>query len=123
MLLVILEKLGSVVTREAESHLGEVVGTEREELRNLRDLVGHESGAGNLDHRAYEVGERLALLLKYLGCGSVDDVGLVLDFLQRSYERNHDFGLHIDAAGLDGESGLDNRAGLHLGDFGGRAWG
>lgn len=85
VLLVELEELGSVVTREAEGHLGEVVGAEREEFGYFGDLVGGEGCAGNLDHCAYEVGERLALLLEYLGGGGVDDVGLVLDFLQRAY--------------------------------------
>jgi len=47
VLLVELEELGSVVTREAEGHLGEVVGSEREELGNLGNLVGHEGCAGN----------------------------------------------------------------------------
>ena len=73
-------------SREAEGHLGEVVGAEREELGNLGDLVGYESCAGHFDHGADLVDHGLALFLKHLGGGGVDHVGLVLDLLEGANE-------------------------------------
>ncbi len=43
--LVEFEEFGSVVAREAEGHLGQVVGAEGEEVGNLSDFVGGEGSA------------------------------------------------------------------------------
>ncbi len=57
MLLIELEELGRIITREAECHLCEVVGTKREEVGNRRYFIGCKSRAGNFNHGAYEVGK------------------------------------------------------------------
>ena len=59
-----------VVAAEAEGHLRQVVGAEREELGLLGDLVGRQGGAGDLDHRADQVLDlRPGLLEDLLGDG------------------------------------------------------
>ena len=116
--LVEFEELGSIVTREAEGHLGEVVGAEGEEVGYGGNLVGGERCTRYFDHGAYEVGQALALLFEDFGGGGVDDVCLVLDFFERSYQRYHNLGVYIDAASAYGEGCLDDGACLHLGDFG-----
>ena len=44
------QELSSIVTAEAEGHLGQVVGTEAEELGFLGDLAGSQGCTGDLDH-------------------------------------------------------------------------
>lgn len=116
--LIEFEELGSVIAGETEGHLGKVIGAEGEEFGYLGDLICYQGSAGYLDHSTDEVGEGFALFLEYFGGSSVDDVGLVLDLLEGADEGYHDFGMHIHATGLDGESGLDDGTGLHLGDLG-----
>ena len=96
--LVEFEELGSIVTREAEGHLGEVVGAEGEEVGYGGNLVGGERCTRYFDHGAYEVGQALTLLFEDLGGGGVDDVCLVLDFFERSYQRYHNLGVEHDDA-------------------------
>ena len=67
-----------VVAREPESHLREVVGAEREELRLGGDLVGGHGAARHLDHRAHQVLDLDALLLHHLGGHAIDDGLLIL---------------------------------------------
>src|ERR1035437_4135579 len=47
---VIGQETSDVIPGEAEGHLGEVVGSEREELGRFCDLVSCQTGPGNLDH-------------------------------------------------------------------------
>ena len=47
---IIAEERADIVATETERHLGQVVGSEREELRLLRHSVGKQSGARDLDH-------------------------------------------------------------------------
>ncbi len=51
-----------VVAGEAEGRLGEVIGAEGEELRDLRDVAGGQRGSGDLDHGP-ELVRDLGLLL------------------------------------------------------------
>ena len=44
------QELGSVVTAEAEGHLGQVVGAEAEEVSFLGDLAGGQGSTRDLDH-------------------------------------------------------------------------
>jgi hypothetical protein len=68
LLQVIGDEAADVVAREAERHLREVVGPEREELRGLGDLVGGERRPRDLRHavlgahlgRLHEALDRLA---------------------------------------------------------------
>ena len=111
------EELGSIVARESEGHLGKVVGTEREEVGYGSNLISYESSTGNLDHGTYFIGYALSFFLKHLGGSDIDDVCLVLDFLEGAYERNHDFREYFDTASLNCKSGLNDGTGLHFGDL------
>ena len=95
--LVEFEEFGSVVAGIAESHLSEVVGTEREEIGHLSDFVCGESSTGHFNHCADFVLNRIAFFLEYLGCGGVDYISLILELLECAYKGNHDFGMNIDA--------------------------
>ena len=70
VLLVVEQELAGVVAREAEAHLGEVVGAEREELGLLRDLVGGHRAARDLDHRADQVLDARAAPCRGRACAS-----------------------------------------------------
>ncbi len=56
--LVVAEEGGSVIARDAERGLGEIIGAEGEEFRRLGDFPGLERGARQLDHGADLIGER-----------------------------------------------------------------
>ena len=49
------QELADVVAREAQRHLRQVVGAEREELGDFGDLVGGDCRTRNFDHRADHV--------------------------------------------------------------------
>src|ERR1700691_6759145 len=57
----------AVIAGDSECGLGEVVGTEAEELGVGSDFVGHDAGAGQLDHGAYLVVDGEALLNEDVG--------------------------------------------------------
>src|SRR5262249_54986047 len=61
-----LQELAAIVARKAEGRLSQVVGAEAEELGLLGNLVGNQSGARQLDHRADHVANLHALLGEYL---------------------------------------------------------
>src|SRR5699024_963595 len=71
-LVVSVQELAGIIAGEAECHLGQVVGTEGEELRLLGNRVGRQSRARDLDH----------------GTDVVLHVGafLFLDLLRRLYD-------------------------------------
>ena len=71
------QELADVVAREAQRHLRQVVGAEREELGDLGNLVGGHGCAGNLDHRADHVVDLVVALREYLFGRRVDDAFLV----------------------------------------------
>ena len=104
--------------REAEGHLGQVVGAEREELGLFGDLVGRQGGAGDLDHRADLILHRHAGLLQ-LVLGDRDRPLLEdRQLLEDADQGNHDLGQDGLAALLDLDRGLDDRPDLHVADLG-----
>eukprot|EP00756_Hemistasia_phaeocysticola_P023301 Hpha_TRINITY_DN15885_c0_g10::TRINITY_DN15885_c0_g10_i3::g.189512::m.189512 len=54
---VVLQEASRVVPRETTAHLRQVVRSEREELRLLRNLVGSHAGTRDLDHGPHDVVE------------------------------------------------------------------
>ncbi len=50
---------------------------------------------------------------KHLVGRLADDLFLVLEFGGETGQRNHDFGMDVDAVLLDVASGLEDRPGLH----------
>ena len=94
-----------VVTAEAERHLGEVVGAEREEVGLLGDLVGADRRPRRLDHRAD------------------DDVGLLLQPLSGAFDLLLDPGAgQVQLLTSDGQRNhhLDDRVLAALAQVGGR---
>lgn len=71
------QELGDVVAREAERHLRQVVGAEREEFGDFGDLVGGDCRTRNFDHRADHVFQAVVTFGEDLLGRLVDDVLLV----------------------------------------------
>src|SRR5215467_699567 len=86
-----------IVAAHAERGLGKVVGAEAEELGGLRDFVRRKGAARNLDHGADQVVELGALLLHDFLRYAMDDFNLKVKLLLEADERNHDFGMDLDA--------------------------
>jgi hypothetical protein len=113
------EETGRIVTADTERGLGQIVGAEGEELGFLGDLASHERGARQLDHRADEVFERAALFGEHGLCGAIDKGAQDEQLAPGGDERDHHFGNHRFARLFSHVAGsLENRAGLHLVDFG-----
>jgi len=103
-----------VVAGEAEGRLGEVVRPEREEVRQLCDLVGAHAGPRQFDHRPDQMlGGRL------LQGDTLGQVAQPAELLSEPDERVHD----LDERRLAGPIAHsrrrpDDRADLHLVDLG-----
>ncbi|MEY2725637.1 MAG: hypothetical protein RLZZ458_1504, partial [Planctomycetota bacterium] len=107
-----------VVAADTEAGLGEVIGTKAEELGSLRNLGAGHGCSWHFDHGADHVVHLNALFSEYLFGSFADDGGLVIHFGFVTGERNHDFGVTIDAGLFDGAGSFDDGASLHGGDFG-----
>ena len=118
LLLVDAQELADVVAREAERHLRQVVGAEREELRFGRHLVRGQRAARHFDHRADEVLHLDAVLLDRLRRDAIDDRLLIAQLLHVPDERDHDLGNDRVAFLRELARRRDDRPGLHLGDLG-----
>ena len=108
----------SVVAADAVGGLRQVVGAEREELRGLRDVAGHQARARKLDHGANLIGDLLAGFLHHGLRGGVDPRLDQVELGLRRDQRHH----HLEANSLAGalfglDRCLEDRARLHLGDF------
>ena len=114
------QELARVVAAEAEGHLGQVVGAEGEELGLLGDVVGGEGRTGDLDHSADLVVHVAAGLLDELLCYLVNGLLHICQLLCLTDQGNHDLRRDLPGrtAGADGQGGLDDGGGLHLGDLG-----
>ena len=112
------QELGNIVARESECHLRKVVGTEREELRNLGNLVGRNGRTGNLNHRTHQVVDTVVALRKYLLGNAVDNTLLVAQLLVVTHQRHHNLHLHGRSCSLDIHRSLKDCTRLHLGDLG-----
>ena len=113
------QELACVVAREAERHLRQVVRTEAEELRFLRDLVCGERRARDLDHRADFVVKLDVRRLDDLVSRLDNDIFDELHFLRLARERDHDLGndIPIGMTLLDSDRRLDDSLRLHDRDF------
>ncbi len=75
---VMADEAAIIVTAHAQGGLRQVVGAEAEELRLLRDLVGHHAGARQFNHGAHQVFHLDALFLEHRFRCVMDDLGLSL---------------------------------------------
>src|SRR5262249_15413584 len=107
----------SVVTREAESGLGQVVGAEGEELGVYGDLAGDQRSPRHLDHRP-------ELVLDTDGFFALDTLGhrfepalARLQLRQHAHQRDHDLGAGVDAFPLQVARRFHDRPHLHPGDL------
>ena len=113
-LIVVNQELARIVTGEAVGHLGQVIGSEGEELRFFSDLIGQKSRARNLDHGPDMVGDIGISLRLHLLCGFHYHVLDELQLLFISDERNHDLGNNVEALLFLHLNGcLNDRSGLH----------
>ena len=118
------QEAADVVAAEAEGHLREVVRAVAEEVRDLRDLVGGDRRARDLDHRADRDVEAVLArgLHALLGADLLDrllgQLAKKRELLLRADERVHDLGLRIDLLRLALDRRLDDRADLHAEDLG-----
>ena len=84
----------------------------------LGDLVGHERGAWQFDHRADLDREldasRLALLVHHF----FDQLAHATKLFCEANERNHDLWARVATGGFDRDRRTHNRPGLHLVDLG-----
>src|SRR5579884_1173302 len=111
------QELGlGIVAREAEDGLREVVGPEAEELRQSSDLVSHERGPRDLDHRAELVVDLRPRARLYLLGGSLQHGVHAAQLLEITDERDHDLGVRLHALALQLDSCLEDSADLHLVD-------
>ena len=115
-IIVSIEELTSIITRESKCHLCKVVSTEAEEISFLSDLISCKSSSWDLDHCTNFV-------LKLSACSSDLSISClnnyllnVLKLLNLTYKRNHDFRLNIPVSVclLNFKSSTDNSLSLHL---------
>src|ERR1051325_2779040 len=59
---VVRQEAAGIVATQPECSLRQVVCTEREKLRVLRNAIGHERRAWQLDHRSHEILDSHAML-------------------------------------------------------------
>ena len=78
---VVRQERTRVVARHAEAGLRQVVRAEAEELGRLRDLVGRQRAARDLDHRADQVIELHLLLGLHVARRLVHDLDLQVELL------------------------------------------
>eukprot|EP00961_Rhodomonas_salina_P160151 2156303-Rhodomonas_salina.2 len=110
---------GHVVAREAEGHLREVVGAEREKLCVLANIASQQAGAWDLHHGADTEWHPLsAVFLEDRLSRLPDDLSLMPQLRRRSDKRHHDVRHRLDASGLDVQRRLEDGPGLHHGDLG-----
>lgn len=118
LLQVLGQEFVAVVAGDSEGGLGQVVGTEAEELGVGSDFVGDDAGAGQLDHGAYLVVDRKAFLDEDVVSDGMDDGSLRLELFGAGGERDHDFDVRVAATLLDRGCGFEDGVGLHFGDLG-----
>ena len=94
---IVRQERARVVAGHAEGGLREVVRAEAEELRRLRDFVGGERAARDLDHRADQV-VNFTFFSACTSRAAVHDLDLEIELLLEPDERDHDLGLDLDAS-------------------------
>ena len=107
-----------IVTRVTESHLSQVVGSEREELGRRSDTVGSQSCTRNFDHGSDLEVDAVSHLFEKLFCFGTDHTFLLLELVKNTCQRHHDFGMCFYSFFLQFKSGTQNSTSLHLCDFG-----
>ncbi len=102
-----------VVAADAEGGLRQVVGAEAEEVGDGGDLVGGQSGARQLDHRAELVLDGRARLGGDLLCHRFELAAHLLQFVDMPDQRDHDLGLQFLALLRQFARGFEDGTRLH----------
>ena len=119
LLIVIRQETARIITGETKGHLREVIGTEGEELRLLRDLIGQQCRSWDLDHRTDLIGHRPITVcddpIGGLRNDLLDKAQLCLIADQRDHDLRFDRPLRMALLHIDRR--FDDRSGLHLCDL------
>lgn len=108
----------AVVSGAAEGGLGEIVGTEGEEVADAGEFVGDEGGTWDFDHGAEGPWDGVVFELEVLVLEGDDDFLEVLEFLLGDDQWDHDFDDWVLLHGLLAvEGGLEDGADLHFADL------
>src|SRR3546814_269283 len=116
---ILRQEAARIVAADADRRLRQVVGAEREKLRRLGNLARHQRGARQFDHRSDQIGDLAPLFGEHrLGLAIYDRFHQV-ELAARRHQRDHYLG-NRRGAGFGGDVArrLENRARLHLIDFG-----
>ncbi len=107
-----------IVPAHCKRRLREVVGTERQELGVLGDLISGECGAGDLDHRAKLVPDLHALLFHHLLGFGFEHCALPPKLVHVAGQRDHDLGDRLAALAGHLAGRLEDRPHLHPRELG-----
>ena len=107
-----------VVTAHSKSGLSQVVGTEREELGGLCNLIGCDRSTGHFDHRTNAVSELLAASLHDFSSHAMNNLDLQIELSLEPNQRHHHLRLDLNSLFQNRHRCLENRPSLHLGDLG-----
>ena len=118
-IIVSIQELTGIITREAEGHLCQIVGTEAEEISILSDLVSSQSCSRDLDHGTYFVLHINTCCSDLCISSLYNSLLNVLKLLYLANQRDHDLRNNLELRMIlvyvDGSA--DNRLGLHLSDL------
>ena len=111
---VIRQECARVISRQRVAHLSQVVGPEREEVGELRNLISADRGARDLDHRANrELHPDLRVLLLHHGDRLLCESAQLGQLARVRNQRDHDLGVDLEPRRRQAVGGLGNGANLH----------
>jgi hypothetical protein len=107
-----------IIPAVSECHLGQIIGSKGEELRQFGDLGGSDRRAWNLDHGSELVGEPYFLFSHHGGCNALQAGLNPFQLLDGPGEWNHNLRVHNDLAQGAIRRGFKDGAHLHFHDLG-----
>src|SRR5690554_1687308 len=112
------QEFSHVVAAVAEGHLREVIGSKREEIGLLRDLVRRERCTRDFDHCTDLVFHRIFLFVEYFLDSLFDDILLGFKLVDNPRERHHNLGNRLNTFFLQFQGSFHDGTRLHLGNLG-----
>ena len=118
MFVIITKELAGIISGETEGHLGQIVGSEGEELCLLCNLIGKERCSRDFDHGSDMILDIGILFLLYLLCCLYHNIFDKLKLFLLAYKRNHDLGNNVISLFRFHFNGcFHNSSCLHSGNF------